>query len=87
MTNCYDIVIQNEDYTIGKVLEYFLYTLFFEDVKILTYCGFKKLHPHDNFSIIRLAYKENVDKSTVKQNFTVCIEEALKVYKKIKKDL
>jgi DNA-directed RNA polymerase alpha subunit len=87
MVNCYDVIIQNEDYTIGKVLEYFLYTLFFEEVKILTYCGFKKLHPHDNYSIIRLAYKDNVDKSTVKQNFTVCIEEALKVYKKMKKDI
>ena len=87
MVNAFDVVIENEDYTIGKILEYFLYALFFEEVKILTFCGFKKVHPHDHHSIIRLAYKDSADKSTVKQNFMVCIEEALKVYKKIKKEL
>ena len=85
LANSFDVVLENEDYTLGKVLEYFLYTLFFEEVNTLTYCGFKKIHPHDHSSIIRLAYKESADKSIVAQNFGVCIEEALKVYKKIKK--
>ena len=44
MQNSFDIVLENEDYTIGKVIEYFLLTNYYER-KILTFCGFKMLHP------------------------------------------
>jgi len=87
MSNAFDITLENEDYTIGKTLEYFLYSKFFEELEILTFCGFKKMHPHDPNSLIRLAYKDSADKSTVKQNLMVCIEEALKVFKKIKRQI
>ena len=30
MANCYDVILKNEDYTFGKILEYMLYTKFFE---------------------------------------------------------
>jgi DNA-directed RNA polymerase subunit L len=85
MANCYDIILENEDYTLGKALEYLLYTKFYE-TQILTYCGFKKLHPHDHYSIIRVAYKNAVDKSTVKGNLKECIETAIAIYSKLKKD-
>ena len=39
--NCYDIVLQNEDYTVGKVLELILYTLHYNGDQTLSYCGFK----------------------------------------------
>jgi DNA-directed RNA polymerase subunit L len=55
--------------------------------KIFTFCGFKKLHPHDSDSIIRIGYKEPVDKATIKQNLKGCLESAVNVFKKIKKDL
>jgi DNA-directed RNA polymerase subunit L len=58
LSNCYDIIINNEDYTIGKVVEYFLYTYHYEGDKTLSFCGFNKRHPHDTHSIIRLAFKE-----------------------------
>jgi DNA-directed RNA polymerase subunit L len=77
----------NEDYTIGKIIEYMFYSKFYEDLQTLTFCGFKKMHPHDNDSIIRIAYKESVDKATIKQNLKACVETAVNVYKKIKKDL
>ena len=86
MSNAYDIVLENEDYTIGKVIEYLLYSKFYEGIKILTYCGFKKMHPHDTDSIIRVAYKEDVDVSFIKQNLIECLADAVQVYKKIKKD-
>ena len=83
MPNCYDVTLENEDYTIGKVLEYFLYSKFYDGTKSLSFCGFKKMHPHDKDSIIRIAYKEELDKMAVKQNLKECIADAITVYKKI----
>jgi DNA-directed RNA polymerase subunit L len=85
MSNSFDIILENEDYTIGKVLEYFLYTKFYE-TNVLTFCGFKKMHPHDNYSIIRLAYREAVEKSNIKGHLKECIDEAIQIYTKLKKD-
>lgn len=86
MENSYDIIMENEDYTIGKVIEFMLYTKFYEGVKSLTFCGFKKMHPHDSESIIRVAYNEVVDNSIIKQNLKECIVESIRIYQKIKKD-
>ena len=85
MANCFDIVLENEDYTIGKVLEYLLYSQYYEK-QILTFCGFKKMHPHDNYSIIRVSYTEPVEKSTIKGHLKECIVLAKDVYSRIKKD-
>lgn len=87
MANCYDVIIENEDYTIGKVLEYMMYSKFFESTEILSYCGFKKMHPHDPDSIIRIAYKEDTDKTTIKGNLKSCIESAIGVLTKIDNQL
>jgi DNA-directed RNA polymerase II subunit RPB3 len=54
--NCYDIILEEEDYTIGKVLEYMLYELYYSGDKTLSFCGFKKFHPHLPSSTIRLAF-------------------------------
>jgi DNA-directed RNA polymerase subunit L len=62
MINAFDIILINEDYTIGKILEYVLYTNFYVDKPILSFCGFKKFHPHDTQSTIRVAF--NTDKDT-----------------------
>jgi len=96
MANCFDIILENEDYTIGKVLEYFLYSKFYEqksqetdditDKNMLTYCGFKKFHPHDDYSIIRVAYTNPVEKSTIKGHFKECIDDSIEVYTKLKKE-
>lgn len=65
MKNCFDIILVNEDYTIGKVLEYILYTRFYESKKpLLNFCGFKKFHPHDAKSTIRISFiEEHKDES------------------------
>lgn len=83
MDNCFDIVLENEDYTVGKVLEYLLYDNYYMKENILSYCGFKKFHPHDNESIIRVAFTESGDKTNVKQCLkNVCVD-AQDLYKKI----
>ena len=85
LANSYDIILENEDYTIGKVIEYLLYTKFYE-TKILTYCGFKKMHPHDSDSIIRVAYKDAIDKSTIKGHIKECLTGAAAIFAKMKKE-
>ena len=85
IANCFDIILENEDYTIGKILEYCLYSKFY-DKNVLTFCGFKKMHPHDTYSIIRVAYTEPVEKSTIKGNLKECIADSVEVFAKMKKD-
>lgn len=85
MKNAYDIILENEDYTIGKVMEFCMYSKFYEGITTLSFCGFKKMHPHDLDSIIRVAYKEAVEKITIKQNLKECIADAIIVYETIHK--
>ena len=58
--NCYDIILTNQDYTLGKIIEYAFHTKYYES-KIATFCGFQKKHPHDDFSIIRLSFINEVE--------------------------
>jgi len=66
--NCYDIVLENHDYTIGKVLEYILYEKHYvgDDATKLSFCGFKKIHPHDTDSILQVAFVKPTDKDLIK---------------------
>jgi DNA-directed RNA polymerase subunit L len=85
MANSFDIILENEDYTIGKVIEYVLFSKFYE-TNIITYCGFKKMHPHDSYSIIRLAYKDPLDKATIKGHINECVVDAITLYTKLRRD-
>jgi len=58
MSNCVDIILQGEDYTIGKVIEYVLHEQYYKQDSTLSYVGFIKKHPHDDYSIIRIAYND-----------------------------
>jgi len=80
---CYDIILENEDYTIGKVLEYILYERFYQGEKTLSFCGFKKFHPHNTESVVRIAFNENSDKNTVRQILRKACVEAADVFKKV----
>ena len=86
LSNSFDVILENDDYTIGKSLEYMLYTKFYEGLKTISFCGYKKMHPHDSESIIRLAYKDPVDANVIKQNLKECIVELVKIYEKIQKE-
>jgi DNA-directed RNA polymerase subunit L len=83
--NCYDVTLENEDYTVGKVLEYLLYEQFYNGEDIFSFCGFKKIHPHDTDSKIRVAYKLPTDKHMLRQHLkTVCVS-AMEVFEKVNK--
>ena len=67
MDNCYDIILENEDYTMGKSLEFILYNNYYNNEKILSFCGFKKFHPHNDDSTLRIAFNKPADKHMVSQ--------------------
>ena len=81
--NAFDIVLENEDYTIGKLLEYFLYTTYYIGNQSLTFCGFRKPHPHINKSIIRIAFKESAEKTTAAEYLISSVDLAIAFYKKL----
>ena len=56
MENAVDVILQGEDYTIGKVIEYILHEQYYKKDGELSYVGFIKKHPHDDYSIIRIAF-------------------------------
>ena len=85
MENSYDITLKNEDYTIGKALEYVLYTKYYETQDLLSFCGFKKVHPHDTDSIIRVAYENAIDVATICGHVEECARDLVQIYEKIKK--
>jgi len=80
MKNCFDVILPNEDYTIGKILEYMLYTKYFENAKTLSFCGFIKTHPHDPDSIIRIAFKEPIEKPILYDCLKHCIKELVDAF-------
>lgn len=82
---CFDLLIENEDYTVGKVIEYILYEKYYLGDKTLSFCGFKKFHPHDNGATVRLAFSQMGDKTLAKQYVRNSCIEAQNIYKKIKK--
>lgn len=81
--NCYDIVLEGEDYTLGKVLEFILFNDYYQE-EILTYCGFKKYHPHDDDSIIRIAFKNNEEMSVIYDTLISVCGTAIKIFENIK---
>ena len=54
--NSIEYVLENEDYTIGNVLSDLIYKKYYEKEKTITFCGFKKMHPHDTDGIIRIMF-------------------------------
>ena len=85
MENCYDVTLENEDYTIGNILNYELYQIFYSELKVLNYVGFKKMHPHDTSSILRMDLTDTTKGvSTVKTMLQAVIDQAIKKINSIK---
>ena len=81
--NCYDITLKNEGYTLGKVIEYILYSKYYGTS--VTYCGFRKPHPHIDMSNIRIAFKEQTDKISAISYLTSAANDAIVCYEKLLK--
>tara|TARA_A200000113_G_scaffold225923_1_gene248749 strand:+ start:143 stop:1255 length:1113 start_codon:yes stop_codon:yes gene_type:complete len=84
MANCFDITLVGEDYTIGKVIEYMLYRNYFEGVKTLSYCGFRKSHPHIDSCTVRVAFKDTeATKATAQTYVEESCKEAITIFESI----
>lgn len=85
MDNCYDVTLENEDYTIGTPLEYYLYENLYNGKKTLSFCGFKKTHPHNLYSIIRLGYINPVEKNMIRSDLKEACVNLQAVFSEIRK--
>lgn len=85
LDNCYDIRLENEDYTVGNIINHELYTMFYNvSQPIINYVGFKKMHPHDEHSIIRVAVNASHEVGDVKTMVIKSVESAIKTVEQIK---
>jgi DNA-directed RNA polymerase II subunit RPB3 len=80
MNHSFDVVLENEDYTLGKALEYYLYDKYYVQEKKLNFCAFKKLHPHDSSSRLRLAYMTNVSETNIQNDLKNACRDLKDVY-------
>jgi len=85
MDNCYDVKLYYGDYTLGNVIEYFMYEQYFVKEKVLAYCGHEKMHVHNVETIMRLAYKEPTDKAVVKEHLKQACKNGLQFYTELAK--
>jgi DNA-directed RNA polymerase subunit L len=84
--NGFDIELKGEDYTLGKVLEFFLHDKHYAEDQTVTYCAFRKIHPHNPDSMIRVGFAETVgvDEGIVAEYITTCARDAIAVYEHIR---
>ena len=82
--NEYIITLQNEDYTLGNVLVYFLYENYYNGKRTLTFVGFKVPHPHIPNGIIRMAFEAETDKPTAIQYLAAAAQNVITTYTNIR---
>ena len=84
--NGFDIELKGEDYTLGKVLEFFLHDKHYAEDQTVTYCAFRKIHPHNPDSMIRVGFAETVgvDENIVAEYITTCARDAIAVFEHIR---
>jgi DNA-directed RNA polymerase subunit L len=87
MMNSFDIILIDEDYTIGKMIEFVIYTYFYVENPILTFCGFKKFHPHDSKSTIRIAFKASEDTHLIHNIINSACQFSIDVLENINKSI
>ena len=87
LKNGFDVTLIGEDYTLGKVIEYYLYQEHFIADKTLSFCGFRKPHPHSTDSVIRVAFHNQVDKVGVSGYFQGACDSAINAFTKIVEQL
>ena len=83
MENSIDIILTDGDYTLGNLLDYMVYKMYFEGEEKLSYCGFTKYHPHLTESVLRLAFK-NKEEIDLWQNMLMkALDNIMKLFEKI----
>lgn len=88
MDNCYEILIEGEDFTLGKVLENVIYQEYFvTKPSKLSYISSYKDHPHEQYIKLRIAYNDNVEKNDILGDMKNVVEKCIFVYTQIKQTM
>ena len=90
--NSYDILVKDEDYTLGYIIQHYIYTLYQnKDLKDVKYVSASVPHPLENNLQFRIALENNVDKensiSNIKKIMEGTIEHIVGIIEKIKGDM
>jgi DNA-directed RNA polymerase subunit L len=84
LKNSYDIKLENESFTLGKTLEYILYTKYFgKDVKFV---GFRQPHPHIPECLLKIGFNQDVDNEFITLKLVDSCTEAIEIYKKLREN-
>lgn len=86
----YDVVIEGDGQTYGKIIEAILHYRFFEKEKKISYVGFHKNHPHDKYCYIRIILSNTdneqettADKDKLKTMINLAIDDAVSEYNEV----
>jgi DNA-directed RNA polymerase subunit L len=80
ISTMYEMQINHDDYTIGKLIENHLHKMFGKDIYYIT---FKKEHPHSSLCKIDFTYRNEVSEEIVIQNIKDVCEVIISIYEKI----
>jgi DNA-directed RNA polymerase subunit L len=84
MKNAFCINLIGEDYTLGKAIEFLLFSNYYDKPDgIVSFCGFKKPHPHALDSFILVAFKEETDLSKVQEYVSKVVIECVSIFKSL----
>jgi DNA-directed RNA polymerase subunit L len=84
MKNAFCIHLIGEDYTLGKAIEFLLFSNYYDKPDgIVSFCGFKKPHPHALDSFILLAFKEETELSKVQECVSKVVTECISIFKSL----
>lgn len=84
MKNAFCVNLIGEDYTLGKVIEYLLFSNYYDKPDgIASFCGFKKPHPHALDSFILIAFKEETELSKVQEYVSKVVSECISIFKSL----
>ena len=84
LENSYNIKLIDENFTLGKVLEYILYKKYFG--KELTFVGFRQPHPHINECILKIGFAGEVDNDMIIQKIVEACKHGIEIYEKLKEE-
>lgn len=84
MKHAFCINLIGEDYTLGKVVEYLIFSNYYNKADgIVSFCGFKKPHPHSLDSFIIVAFKEATELSKVQEHVSKVVTECISIFKSL----
>ena len=87
MKNSYNILLENEDYTFGKVIENMMYLMYYIKEKKIDYVSMKKIHPHDDDSILMISYKNETPKEEIIRDIINMLKLNVEIYENIKSNM